>query len=275
MNKKAIGYLLLGTSLAFAQGAFVRPAGGQFGGRGGFGAQRVIVKNAPFSAIEVRTFQQQMANGNAINRTSQTVIYRDSEGRMREEAQVPATASKPAHTITTISDVVAGKRYVLDSSTNTYHTMRMAKAGGWGGNAQARSAHAPGTGSGSAAVSPRATGRGGDAAATRTELGSQMKNGILATGTRETRVTPAGKIGNAQAITVERETWLSSQLHRPVEVKVTDAVRGNETIELTNIVAVEPGADKFTVPAGYTEQKGGPGGRGAFRGARPGAGAQQ
>ncbi len=105
-------------------------------------------------------------------------------------------------------------------------------------------------------------------AVTRAELGSQVKNGVLATGTRSTEVIPAGKVGNAQAITVERETWFSTELKRTVEVKVTDPQRGNSTMEMTNLVPGEPSASLFSVPAGYTAAAG-RGGRGAFtRGGR-------
>ena len=105
------------------------------------------------------------------------------------------------------------------------------------------------------------TGRGG-ATVTKVDLGSGLKNGVLATGSRETEVIQAGKVGNSQPITVVRETWHSAELKRPVEVKVADPQRGNSTIELTNLVAGEPSAAFFTVPAGYTEEPVKRGGRG-------------
>ncbi len=240
-------------------------------GRGGFGAERVVT-GAPYSAVEVRQFQERLGDGNTINRTAQTTLYRDNAGRTRTEVTVTPAASsgKQPYTMITISDPVAGVRHVLDSSTMTSHAMRIPKINtsaaprGGRGNAQARPAP-PATG----------TGRGG-AAITRADLGSQLKNGVLATGSRETEIIPAGRIGNAEAITVVRETWRSSELKLPVEIKIADPQHGNSTMEMTNLVAGEPSAAFFAVPAGYTEKAGGRGGRGAFgRGGRPGGPAPQ
>lgn len=261
MKRKVIGCLLLSAAMVFAQGprGFTRPGGpggrGAFGG-GGRGAERVIT-GAPFSAVEVHQFQEQLANGNSISRTSQVTVYRDAMGRTRSEVTVTPDAStgKQPFTMITISDPVAGVRYVLDSSTMTSRSMRIpvARAGsgrGGRGNSQSRPAVPP------------ASSRVG-AAVTRAELGSQMKQGVLATGTKSTEVIPAGKIGNAQAITVERESWYSAELKRAVETKVTDPQRGNSTMELTNLVPGEPSASLFSVPAGYTAAAG-RGGRGGF-----------
>lgn len=279
MKNKAIGCLLLSAVMAFAQGpgGFARP-GGPGGGRGAFGrggpfAERVVA-GAPYSAVEVRQFQEQLANGNSISRTSQTTLYRDSQGRTRSEVTVTPDAStgKQPYTMITISDPVAGARYVLDSSTMTYRSSRipLARAGsGRGGRgSQARPATPPAAGTASAARPAR-----GGATITRTELGSQVKNGVLATGTQEAEVIPAGRVGNAQAMTVVRETWQSTELKRAVEIKVTDPQHGNSTMELTNLVVGEPGSSLFSVPSGYTEKAGGRGGRGAF--ARGGPGSRQ
>lgn len=275
MNRKAFACGIAFTAIALAQGpgAFMRPGGpgGRGGFGGGFGPER-IVTGAPYSAVEVRQFQEQLGDGNTINRTTQTTLYRDSEGRTRTETTVTpaANSGKQPYTMITISDPVAGKRYVLDSSTMTYRTSRIptaAAAAARQGHAQAR--QAPSTTSGSAAPATRPAGSG--TAVTRTELGSQMKNGALASGTRETEVIQAGRIGNSQPITVTRETWYSAELKRAVEVKVTDPQHGNSTTELTNLVQAEPSASLFTVPPGYTEKNAGRGGRGAgfARGPRP------
>jgi hypothetical protein len=174
----------------------------------------------------------------------------------------------------TISDPVAGKRHELNSSTMTVRTSRIPVYRGGsstnGGNGQARRA-APTTGAGTpGATNGTRTGRGG-AAITKADLGSGLKNGVLATGSRETQVIQSGKIGNTQPITVVRETWHSAELKRAVEVKVIDPQRGNSTTELTNLVPGEPSAAFFAVPAGYTEApRGGRGGGQAFnRGGRP------
>ena len=109
------------------------------------------------------------------------------------------------------------------------------------------------------------TGRNGSTITT-VELGTQVVNGVAATGRQVTEVIPAGRIGNAQAITIVRTTWMSTELHLPVQIKVVDPQHGNSDMELTNIVQTEPSSTLFVVPAGYTEKTGGRGGRGAARG---------
>ena len=290
MNRKLAGCLLLCGSMAFAQGpgGFARP-GGPMGGRGrgpgGFGAERVVT-GAPYSAVEVRQFQETLAGGNTINRTSQTALYRDSKGRTRTEVTITPDAStgKQPYTMITISDPVAGQRHVLDSSTMTSHTSRIpmihATAAGNGrgrGTPQNRPASPSATAGG---VSPAVRTGGSGAAITKADLGSSLKNGVLATGSRETEVIQAGsRLGNAQAITVTRETWYSTELKRAVEVKIVDPQHGNSTTELTNLVPGEPSAAFFSVPAGYTEKAVGRGGRGGgpfARGPRPpSSGSQQ
>jgi hypothetical protein len=275
MNRKVLGCLVVFASMALAQGGFVRPGGpGGRGGRGGFGGEHVVT-GAPYSGIEVHTFQETLGDGNVINRTTQTALYRDGQGRTRTETTVtpPASSGKQPFTMISISDPVAGKRYELNSSTMTFHTGRIPVYHGGtstnGGNSQARRA-APTTGTATAGTTNGTrTGRGG-AAITKVDLGSGLKNGVLATGSRETEVIQAGKIGNTQPITVVRETWHSAELKRAVEVKVVDPQRGNSTTELTNLAPGEPNAAFFAVPAGYTEApgRGGRGGAAFNRGGR-------
>src|SRR5580698_2025597 len=116
MNRKVLGFLVVFASMALAQGGYVRPGGPMGGGRGGFGGERVVT-GARYSGVEVHTCQETLGDGNVINRTTQTALYRDSSGRTRTETTVtPSTASgKQPFTMITISDPVAGKRHELNS----------------------------------------------------------------------------------------------------------------------------------------------------------------
>jgi len=229
--------------------------GGMGRGMGrGMGMARVVT-GAPYSATEVRQFETRLADGNTINRTTQITHYRDSQGRTRTEETITpaATSGKQAYIRAFISDPVAGQTHELDSSTMTARTSQVRKAA-------AGAAHS------GAARTPRATpatrtGRNG-ATITTVDLGTQVVNGVAATGRQETEVIPAGKIGNAQAITIVRTTWMSTELHVPVQIKVVDPQRGNSEMELTNIAQAEPSATLFVVPAGYTEKTMTRGGRG-------------
>jgi hypothetical protein len=227
--------------------------------RGGMGEARAggrVVTGAPYSATEIRQFQERLGDGNLITRTSQIAHYRDSQGRTRtEETITPAVSSgKQASTRTTISDSVAGQMHVLDSATMTARTNKARKT-----VSRPAVARAPRT-----TQATRTDPNG--ATITRVDLGTQVVNGVAATGTQETRVIPAGAIGNAQAITTVRTTWISTELHIPVQIKVVDPQRGNSDMELTNIAQAEPSASLFVVPAGYTEKAAARGGRGAGSG---------
>ena len=93
-------------------------------------------------------------------------------------------------------------------------------------------------------------------------LPAQNVNGVLATGTQIVETIPAGAIGNANAITVTRVTWVSNDLKVPVQIKSSDPRFGTTDMELTNIVQAEPSASLFVVPAGYTVKTGGGRGEG-------------
>ena len=60
--------------------------------------------------------------------------------------------------------------------------------------------------------------------------------GVNAQGTRITRTIPAGAIGNAQALTITTERWLSPDLQTVVLTKRTDPRTGTALFQLTNIM---------------------------------------
>jgi hypothetical protein len=231
------------------------PGGRDFGPRGfaGRGAgilgagpgSRTPVTGAPYSGTETLQRQQTLANGNQIATKEQSLVYRDSEGRVRTEQTItpPASEGTAPYTIITIFDPVGGYRYVLNSSTMTAYQSPLPPA---------RPAR---TG---LPTKPAPPARPNEAT---TSLGTQMVNGVSATGTQLTETIPAGAIGNTQPIQVIRITWISTELKAPVQIKTMDPRYGNTDMELTNIVTAEPSSSLFVVPAGYTTQRGGgPGG---------------
>lgn len=263
---KLIAIGVLAAAAALAQPPGPPPGrggfGGDFGGRGmgpnGFGR---TVTGAPFSGVEVTTSQQVLADGNVIQRQTQTTLYRDSQGRTRIET----TMKHPDGTTTThisIHDPVAGVVHELNPDAKTSHDMTL---------------HTPPAGTNGRGLGPR--GRGPNAAAGQVrgannpevvteKLSAQTINGVSATGTRMTHTIPVGAEGNARAIQIVHETWMSEDLKIPVMTKHSDPRSGSSVTQLTNIVRAEPDSSLFTVPAGYTVQQGGPGGRGPGRGPR-------
>lgn len=77
------------------------------------------VKGAPYSGIGTTEVVTTLADGNRITRTNTMHYYRDSAGRMRTEYQLAAIGPfvpQESQSIVTITDPVAGKRYVLRPS---------------------------------------------------------------------------------------------------------------------------------------------------------------
>lgn len=106
---------------------------------------------------------------------------------------------------------------------------------------------------------------------TKVDLGMQFMAGVNAQGTRTTRIIPAGAIGNAQALTITTERWLSPDLQTVVETKRTDPRTGTALFQLTNIIRQEPDPTLFQVPSDYTVSDSG--GRGGRHGHHPPPGA--
>jgi hypothetical protein len=268
--KRSIVLGILAVSAALAQPPGPPPGRMGFGGRGpmGPGAFTRMVTGAPYSATEVSSSQQVLANGNVIQRQNQTNFYRDGQGRTRTEMTMKhQDGTTTSHVM--IHDPVAGVTHDLDAQSKVSRDMNF---------------HMPPAGANRPQGGPRGGGPGANRAMAQrrtpdpnvaTEnLGTQTINGVSATGTRITRTIPAGAEGNSMAIQIVHETWVSDDLKVPVMVKHSDPRSGTSTTQLTNIVRSEPDASLFTVPAGYTVQKGQGPGRGPGRGPRGGGNGQ-
>jgi hypothetical protein len=199
---------------------------------------RTPVTGAPFSAVQTVQKQQLLSNGNKISRNVQSKVYRDGQGRMRIERTItpPPDSGKQSFTEVTISDPVAGYRYLLSPSNMTALQLPLRRP------------------EGSSAMGAPA-GRRGRLAGAQTstvDLGTQTVNGLSATGKQVTETIPAKAIGNDQPIQIVRTIWTSTALKIPVQVKTTDPRFGTTDRELTNIQQSEPDPSLFVVPKGYT-----------------------
>jgi len=203
------------------------------------------VLGSPYSAVQVRTTQQVLANGNTIQHQQQITLYRDSQGRTRTETTVQRQGG-PASARVTVTDPVSGVMRNIDHQNRAVREMTLRQAPGRQGGASVR----PGRG-----LNPnRQDNAPGNANIQTENLGTQTINGLLATGTRVTRTIPAGADGNAQPIQTIRETWVSEELKGtgPVMVKTSDPRYGTTVTQLTNIVRAEPDPGLFQAPAGYS-----------------------
>ena len=205
-----------------------------------------VVTGAPFSAVAVSETTQTLADGNHLTQKSQSNLFRDSQGRFRREATLPAigplATSGQSKSFVLISDPVAGQNYVLHPDTKIAEKMGK-PSGGMRGPSKNMKGY----------WKKRST----DDADIKTEdLGTQVIAGVSAQGTRHAHTIPAGQIGNDKPITIVSERWYSNDLQMVVMSKRSDPRFGDTTYKLTNIQRQDPAASLFTVPADYTIQQG-------------------
>lgn len=207
-----------------------------------------VVKGAPFSAVAVTETAQTLVDGNHIHRTTQTTLYRDSEGRTRREITLPAigpfTASGKTHTFTSIYDPVAGANYMLEPDEKIARKLPLLPPEMLG------------------RTTAKFVGAGptqGPEDVQTESMGAQTINGVSAEGTSYTRTIPAGTIGNDKPIVIVSERWYSPELQVVVMSKRSDPRFGQTTYELTNIEREEPAPSLFQVPSDYTVKDGAPG----------------
>lgn len=206
------------------------------------------VKGSPLTAEIVVTREMTLADGNHIRNESQSKVYRDNDGRVRREMNVglamPATGNVK-HNLVTITDPVAGTRYMLNPDNKTARQMPM--HGGPNGLGKNHEEH----------MGP---GPEGSAGVTKEQLGTKSINGIQAEGVRVTRTIPAGEMGNEKPISVVTERWYSPDLQIAVMTVHTDPMMGTVTARLVSVTQGAPDAALFQVPSDYTVQSGKPGG---------------
>jgi len=267
LRKLKIGAIFI-AAVAFAQGpppgfrqgppdGFGFGPGGRGRGPGGMaGPRSKVVAGSPYSAVETRQTTQVLSDGTQINRSEQSNVYRDSQGRVRTETSMvrrggtagatpaaspgasAATNSEP-RTMVTIFDPVEGSTTRLDAQRLTADKTMLAA-----GDAGRRPSPPPGSG-------PRNR-PGGTQPQTQTQdLGTRTINGLTATGTRTTMTIPAGEFGNSKTIQSVREVWMSADLQEPVMITTSDPRFGTNTTQLTNITRNEPDAALFVAPANY------------------------
>jgi len=224
-----------------------------------------LVKGVPMSGEMVVTRDRTLADGNNIHTQNQTLIYRDSQGRMRREIgfelNTPSTGAAK-RTMIAIMDPVSGNRYMLNPENKTAHQMPL-HPGKPGSGAPDAMHGRMGVGPGTAEAMHDMPGKvwiGSNAANLKTEqLGTKTINGLQALGTRMTRTIPAGEIGNLNPIEVVTERWYSSDLQLPLLTTHNDPMMGTMTIKLVNINRGEPDASLFQVPSDYKLISGKPG----------------
>jgi hypothetical protein len=253
-------------------------------GPSGFHVVERTIKGKPYSAEAVNETSQVLADGNKISRKNVSAVYRDSQGRTRNEMSMPSIgpwASGKSEKMITIFDPVAKATLVLHpDKTASRHEMpsldeEKTVAGSAGpGRAKmviikkhhvdgsvvegARQAVEdvvieriqgvepvrPDIATGAAVSSMKNTIR-------MEHLGKRMIEGVEAEGTKTIQTIPAGEIGNERDIEVVDETWFSKEIEALVYSRHSDPQIGETIYRLMNIQRTEPSLSLFELPAGY------------------------
>ena len=246
------------------------------------GAPGVPVQGQPYSATITNESIQTLADGNRIVQSTSGTIARDSQGRTRQDMNLPSignlSATNAPHLVV-IQDPVAQTSYTLDLTDKTAQKMPTPPMGPVpppGGQATVPGGQGPPPGgnvfyvqSGRVAASgqmpdlpppmpplppmdgPKVLMRDAQGQATTEDLGSQTMEGVFVMGVRTTRTIPAGQIGNEKPISIVTEVWTSPDLKTVVYSKRSDPRMGELTFRLTGITRSEPDASLFTVPADF------------------------
>lgn len=225
------------------------------------------VKGGPFSADVTYEFTQVLADENRIHRESHGRIFRDGEGRVRNEIEdeMPLRAGIVHITIhdpvsqTFVTLFPQNKRAVVN-----HMMVRMDGAGrGIGVGFAADSSGAAATQSTAERLEELKAVQPAQAAVPgigrrplkREELGAKEIEGVMAFGLRYSTTIGAGEIGNEKPIVTVNETWRSDDLKADLVSIYNDPRSGRRVTRMTNILVGEPDAQLFQIPADYTVQE--------------------
>jgi hypothetical protein len=201
-----------------------------------------ITTGAPFSGTRTVTHSQTLTDGTTITRTQVMKEARDSQGRVYTETVPARNGDGPRRAMVRIFDPVSHTAITYASDSKQANVLHLPEPGQFRGPRGADNDEAR----------EEFHGRDNMPDPTTESLGSKTLNGIVAEGTRTTRVIPAGARGNDKPITITHEVWTSTDLKVVVMRVETDPREGTTTMQLTNISRDEPAASLFQTPAGYT-----------------------
>ena len=287
---RIVGLLLLAAAAGFGQSQTSTAAGAAGQARAGSGTftstfsgpgrfAPPVVPGMPYSAEQIQERQQTLSDGTHIQQTmSRQKLYRDAQGRTRtERTTIIQPDGREGPMIIEITDPAAGVQYTLDTQNKIAHRVALqplptpgsAPAGVGGAGFAVRQgtfgAVIPGPGSAATAVPPPPPtsvingpvlsigGRpmGPPVPPTIEKLGTQVVEGVLAEGQRQTMTIPAGSQGNDREMHVVTETWMSPDLKMAVYRKMSDPRTGDNIMRLTNISRNDPDPQLFQAPADY------------------------
>lgn len=208
------------------------------------------VKGAPFSAQVIFENTQTLANGVHVAHKMTGTLYRDSEGRTRQE--LPRDG---APEIVLINDRIAGVLYNLHMFQ---HTASKVNISNQQLNREIEERHRQRENQEreqmekTKGVAIKREGREIEPERRVESLGVQTFEGVQAEVTRFTLTIPAGMEGNDQPFEIVSEKWYSPELQIIVMGKRSDPRMGEIVYRLANINRSEPAHALFEAPSDFT-----------------------
>lgn len=209
--------------------------------------QVASLAGCPFSAVMEFESNQTLADGTHIQRKSKALIYRDSSGRIRYESYPPTypeDASQSPRWVQ-IYDPVAGFMYSLTPQEAVAARSSINDLPG-SPKANAQAQRMPAQDSVSKQREELRPKRVAE------KLGTQLMQGLLATGRRDTLTYPTGAQGNDRPFTTVSEIWESSGMGIRLLMKNSDPRIGETEERITSLDRSEPDPSLFQIPADYT-----------------------
>jgi hypothetical protein len=237
------------------------------------------VTGAPYSGEGFTETVQILADGTRITHKHSKKVWRDAQGRTREESTLPMlgpwTVEGDAPKLVAIFDPVAKVAYTLNDKDKTAIRRKTPDLGmmmppGADGVAGVRVMQTK--------ERPEMTVRDGGVAGPKGDvmiaapaegvtftraihafggpgkeeaIGTQIMEGVKVEGKRHTNTIKAGEIGNDRDLVSVTERWTSPELQVLVRMTSKDPQMGETTYRLTNLSRTEPAASLFQVPADY------------------------
>jgi hypothetical protein len=212
------------------------------------------VRGVPFSADVVDESDQQLADGNHIHQETHGKIFRDSEGRTRNESELHALGMERPYVSIHIMDPV-GKTMILlnpEQKTATIHHFGESMKASEMHPAEGAASTRTGADASEAGQSGGLIGNLHGMQHSQEDLGTMEIEGFTAHGTRTSFTTPAGAVGNDKPMTHSNERWYSEDLKIDLLMKSESPQSGTHIHKLVNIRTGDPDPLLFQVPADYT-----------------------
>lgn len=186
----------------------------------------------PYTAKQEITRVQTLADGTTVTTVEVVYLARDAQGRTRRET-VRSQNGDSTHFFE-IWDYPTQTRYVWNAGANFAHVVTVYRPRP---NSQNTAAPQP---------QPQRY------FPFRSEsLPPQTIDGLYVQGTRTTRTTPAGYVGNDRDLVTTTESWYAPSLGLQMHTVVDDPRNGKSTTETTDVQQADPDPALFEPPAGY------------------------